>query len=79
MVRDKQDDLVEDELKTIHKPCLLIWGREDQVVPLNIGERLASDLPQLKTHRFRSSAGHLLPEEKPETVSQLIQDFFKKS
>ena len=48
MVRDKKDDLLKDELKTIDKPCLLIWGREDQVVPLNIGERLASDLPQSK-------------------------------
>ncbi len=78
MVRDKQDDLVGDELKTIHKPCLLIWGREDQVVPLNIGERLASDLPRSELVVL-DKAGHLLPEERPETVSQLIQDFFKKS
>ena len=78
MVRDKQDDLVEDELKTIDKPCLLIWGREDQVVPLKIGERLASDLPQSKLVVL-DRTGHLLPEEKPETVSQLIKDFLKKA
>ena len=76
MVRDKKDDLLEDDLKKIDKPCLLIWGREDQVVPLNIGERLAADLPRSKLIVL-DQTGHLLPEEKPETVYQLITDFLK--
>ncbi len=74
MVRDKKDDLLKDELKTIDKPCLLIWGREDKVVPLNIGERLASDLPHSELV-ILDKTGHLLPEENPEKVSQLIKDF----
>ena len=63
MVRDKKDDLLEDDLKKIDKPCLLIWGREDQVVPLKIGERLATDLPHSKLVVL-DKTGHLLPEEK---------------
>lgn len=74
MVRDKKDDLIEEELNTIDKPCLLIWGREDQVVPLTIGERFASDLPYSELVVLEN-AGHLLPEEKPEKVYQLIKDF----
>ena len=45
MLRDKEVDLLKEDLYTIHTPCLLIWGRHDRVVPLNIGQRLHEDLP----------------------------------
>lgn len=78
MVRDKKADLLKDDLNKIHRPCLLIWGREDKVVPLQIGERLASDLPHSELV-ILDHAGHLLPEEQPEKISQLIHDFFKEN
>lgn len=76
MVRDKQVDLLAEDLQTIQKPCLLIWGREDRVVPLKVGERLTADLPQSQLIILEQT-GHLLPEEEPEKVSHLIKDFLK--
>jgi pimeloyl-ACP methyl ester carboxylesterase len=44
------------------------------VVPLSIGERLHEDLPNSELVVIEDS-GHLLPEEKPEEVYQLIKGF----
>lgn len=44
-VRGQRYAEVEGRYRTIQKPTLLLWGREDVVTPLAIGERLASELP----------------------------------
>ena len=77
MLRHKEVDLLENELGKIETPCLLIWGRYDKVVPLSIGERLHRDLRHSELAVIEE-AGHLLPEEKPEEVYQLMQAFFVK-
>ena len=74
MLRDREGDLPEEELRKVKAHCLLIWGRHDRVVPLSIGERLSRDLPNARLCVLED-AGHLLPEEKPEEVSRLIRDF----
>ncbi|MBN1772801.1 MAG: alpha/beta hydrolase, partial [Deltaproteobacteria bacterium] len=43
--RGQRFEDVEGRYPTIDKPVLLLWGREDSVSPLEIGERLASELP----------------------------------
>lgn len=44
-VRGQRYADVEKRYHTIKQPTLLLWGREDVVTPLQIGERLARDLP----------------------------------
>jgi pimeloyl-ACP methyl ester carboxylesterase len=39
------DDHVDDALARITAPALLVWGRDDPITPLAIGERLAAALP----------------------------------
>jgi pimeloyl-ACP methyl ester carboxylesterase len=39
------EDALGPEVKTIHAPTLVIWGRNDPVIPLRVGEALASDIP----------------------------------
>lgn len=39
---------LEPKYGTISKPTLLLWGREDIVTPLSIGERLVRQLPNAK-------------------------------
>ncbi len=39
---------VEAKYATVTAPTLLLWGREDQVTPPSIGERLARQLPHAK-------------------------------
>ena len=44
--------------RTVAKPVLLLWGREDTVAPVVIGERLARDLPQSRLVVY-PRCGHL--------------------
>lgn len=47
-IRGQRFDEVEERYKTIDKPTLLLWGREDKVTTLPFGERLVNELPQAK-------------------------------
>jgi len=51
-VRGQRFAEVETKYRTIDKPTLLLWGREDIVTPVRYGERLVRDLPnaQLVTY-----------------------------
>ena len=39
---------VEGRYKTMDKPTLLLWGREDAVTPIRYGERLSRELPNAR-------------------------------
>mgnify|MGYP001306832235 CR=1 FL=1 len=47
-VRGQRYAEIEAKYRTIDKPVLLLWGREDLVTPLKYGERLVRDLPSSK-------------------------------
>lgn len=47
-VRGQDYTQAERRYRTIDKPTLLMWGREDIVTPLRFGERLTRDLPNSK-------------------------------
>ncbi len=48
----------------IRVPTLLLWGRQDRVVPLWVGRRLAGALPG-STLRVLERCGHMPAEERP--------------
>lgn len=74
MIRDREGDLPAEDLRKIETPSLLIWGQEDRVVPVHIGERMNMDLPN--SHFFSlKNTGHLVPEERPDFVSERIFEF----
>lgn len=56
-VRGQRYSEVEHKYKTIDKPTLLLWGREDQVTPVRFGERLSRDLPNAKMVTY-ARCGH---------------------
>jgi pimeloyl-ACP methyl ester carboxylesterase len=47
-VRGQRYSLVQHRYREIAQPALLLWGREDRVTPLSVGERLLRDLPSAK-------------------------------
>ncbi|MGE6629880.1 alpha/beta fold hydrolase [Bacillus sp. NPDC077027] len=73
-VRHREGDLTSDVLKKVETPVLLIWGEEDRIVPLQIGERLHKDLRYSTLHALKKT-GHLIPEENPVFVSDQIGNF----
>ncbi|MEX1097711.1 MAG: alpha/beta hydrolase [Planctomycetales bacterium] len=57
--------------KELDVPTLLLWGRHDRVVPLWVGERLHTELPNSKL-AIIEDAGHIPQEETPaETLAEL--------
>jgi pimeloyl-ACP methyl ester carboxylesterase len=57
-VRGQQFARMQERYKTIRHPVLLLWGREDVVTPVSVGERLARDLPDSRLVVY-PRCGHL--------------------
>jgi len=52
-------------------PTLVVWGREDRIVPLECGERYVKALPNARLEVI-DGAGHFVEMEKPEELARLI-------
>lgn len=67
---------IEAELGKIEIPTLLIWGAEDEIIPLEAGQKIHAAIrgSQLKVYE---KCGHLPQEEMPEKVVADIFDFAK--
>ena len=55
-------------------PTLVVWGRDDRVVPLECGERYAKALPQARLEVVEG-AGHYVEMEQPESLVKLVRAF----
>jgi pimeloyl-ACP methyl ester carboxylesterase len=51
-VRGMRFDELEPKYRTITAPTLLLWGREDLVTPVSIGEKLVRQLPNAKLNVY---------------------------
>ncbi|CAN5822344.1 alpha/beta hydrolase [soil metagenome] len=74
----KDIDKIIHQYKTICVPTLILWGRQDKIIPVEIGEQLRSDIPN-STLEIIDRAGHVPQEEVPGKVIPLILDFLKKT
>jgi pimeloyl-ACP methyl ester carboxylesterase len=55
-------------------PVLLIWGREDRVVPFELSERVKELIPDAEFHAIENAA-HNPHYERPEAVNPLLIEF----
>lgn len=58
----------------IELPTLLLWGRQDRVVPLDVGEKLLAALPNAQLE-ILEECGHMPPEEWPKESLAVVQKF----
>jgi pimeloyl-ACP methyl ester carboxylesterase len=58
-------------------PVLLLWGRQDQIVPLSQGQRLEAAIPGSKLEVIEE-CGHTPQEEKPAETMALIEKFLNQ-
>jgi pimeloyl-ACP methyl ester carboxylesterase len=63
-------------LKTIHFPTLVIWGRDDDVVHLGLGKRLARELPNSRLIII-GHCGHAPHQECPAKVIASLKQFIQ--
>jgi pimeloyl-ACP methyl ester carboxylesterase len=65
------------QYKTIKVPVLIIWGKQDEVVPLKVGKKFQRDIPGAQLVVI-PKCGHIPLEEQPEATKQAIMEFLKK-
>ena len=58
----------------VKAPALVVWGRQDKVVPLDCGEQYAKALPQARL-AVVEGAGHFVEMERPDELAKLVLDF----
>jgi pimeloyl-ACP methyl ester carboxylesterase len=61
-------------LPRVSNPTLLIWGREDQIVPVECGEQYRKLIPDARLSVLEK-CGHLPPVEQPDAFARLVTDF----
>jgi pimeloyl-ACP methyl ester carboxylesterase len=66
-----------NRLQKISHQVLLLWGDHDRVFPLEVGERVKSQLPHVEWHVI-PEAGHLAQWEQPAIVNQFILSFLER-
>jgi pimeloyl-ACP methyl ester carboxylesterase len=70
--------ITENEVRAIVKPTLLIHGREDKVVPLQVALTMVGLLPNADLHVF-SACGHWTQIERADEFSAVVADYLGRS
>jgi pimeloyl-ACP methyl ester carboxylesterase len=60
----------------VRVPTLIVWGRNDRLIPVEEGERLAARIAGSRL-AVLPDAGHLPQREQPEAFSRAVADFLK--
>lgn len=65
---------VESDLATLACPTLIVWGAQDQIAPLTLGQRLQRTIPRSRL-AVVPNAGHLIFADAPAAATQPISEF----
>jgi len=69
--------ITEDEARAITTPALLVHGRDDKVVPMQVSVTMLELLPNADLHVF-SACGHWTQIERAEEFSALVADYLAR-
>lgn len=65
---------ISSQLSSLTMPVRVVWGEEDLWQPISYAERLCRDIPGAQLS-IVSNAGHFLPEDAPDQLTEEILDF----
>jgi pimeloyl-ACP methyl ester carboxylesterase len=65
---------IENDAHLINQPTLLIWGEDDNVIPVRNGEKLYDSILNSRLVVLKD-CGHVPPEENPERFVELVSEF----
>ncbi len=80
-IRSADPSLVEraaDKLRSFDRPALVVWAKEDRVMPPEHGRRLAELLPQGRLVEVDDSYT-LIPVDQPQVLARHIRDFVRET
>lgn len=61
---------------SIRVPTLIVWGRQDEIVPVSVGERLHRAIPGSRLVVIDDS-GHSPAEERPQVLLPVVESFLR--
>jgi pimeloyl-ACP methyl ester carboxylesterase len=67
-------DLLDFRLHDIRQPTLVVWGAEDELIPLSVGEKIHEGIPD-SSLAVIDGCGHLAPLECSEPVTEATEKF----
>jgi pimeloyl-ACP methyl ester carboxylesterase len=67
-------DLLDNKLGGLRMPMLIIWGQQDHLLPVSIGEQIHRDVPQSELEIF-VGCGHLGPEQCAGRMAPVVNGF----
>lgn len=76
MVNPKFGPRIKSILPELQIPLLLVWGRQDRMIPSYLAQQFASYNANLQLVEL-DNAGHCLHDERPEEVNALILDWLR--
>ncbi len=65
-------------LPGVDTPTLIVWGRDDMIVPLSCGERYRRTLKQAEL-RVLEKCGHFVEAEQPQELAHLVTGFMAQA
>lgn len=73
----KNAGIITEKLKTISMPTLIVWGSEDQVIPIKYADGFVSGIQDCRFYRMDGS-GHTPYVDSPKKFSEVVLDFLGK-
>lgn len=71
------NQFLDDKLGSIHSPTLIVWGRNDGLTLLSMGERFQKGIPGAKLVVFEQ-CGHIPQMEKPVEFNRTLIEFLSQ-
>lgn len=64
------------QYSSLRVPTLIVWGKQDRIVPVSVGERLHQAIPGSRLFVIDDS-GHSPAEERPQVLLPLVESFLR--
>jgi pimeloyl-ACP methyl ester carboxylesterase len=71
-------DLLDGQLSALDMPVLIVWGKQDRLTPLSVGEEIHREAPD-STLAVIDGCGHLAPEQCAGQVARTTLRFLSES
>ena len=70
----RNEDVLDGRLGAIRKPTLIVWGREDKVIPLSFAERFHNEITGSRLEVI-DNCGHMPHVECPDEFTRIVLEF----
>jgi pimeloyl-ACP methyl ester carboxylesterase len=77
-IQNRRDDSLSEKLNDSGVPVLIIWGKDDKIIPADAGRYLHSKINE-SSLVILEGTGHVPHWEKPQEFNQLVSEYIRKA